>query len=293
MEVEIDPVIGDGIVYAERLVVGFLAPRVWNAAENTKVTYINKTMDPGVVKTMSLIPDNEFPKNQEGLSWPQALRKKYGIGPNVLDDMQWVVFWSDEMMDVSNGQKMDVDVTIEAITGPENMNVKLGFFVNHTDDGLGTDEKHYDVSYTPCFEVFNGEDPFLDFCELHFNMVQPLNVTQDDIMTIKFEGGVQSNPLDNFKEVYLNIVARTDAGKEYRIPDASEKTKMTLENEYTRTYAITFWPRSYFNIPEGETIVEMKYYFMNQSGTAWVKETEDDGNGNESEVPFDFQFVCK
>ena len=272
----------------DRLVVGYLVPKIWNAAANTKVTYTS-SLYPGSVRTMSLIPAGTLPKNGGGLTWDAALRDKYGYGPNVLDDMEWLVYWSDDVESVTVRENFTVDVKIETRTSPENIKVKLGFFVNHTNDGLGTSQDHYKVLYTDCFEVVDGEGIVMDFCESHFNMFQPSNVTKDDIATIKFQGGIAPNALDVTDEVYLCATAYTNTGNAYEKSDRTEKSKMIKENQDGKTYSLTCWLGDYFNIPANESIERIEYFFSNKDGSIWVKDASTDG----TETLFVTPCICK
>jgi hypothetical protein len=265
-----------------RLIIAILVPKSWNAAKNAKLTYFN-SLDNGAEKTMSLIPENVPPKNQPGLSWSEALRQKYGFGANVLDDMEWLAYWSDEVGETVNNLPFSIDIKAEIKVSNENLRAKLGFFINHSEDGLGG-EDHYKVGYTDCFEVVDGEGPLFDFCEPHINLFTPSYVTKDDIVTVKFQGDVEPTVLDNVQDIYLNAKVYTHSGHEYTVDERTAKTKMT--NEQGKTFGLTFWPAGYFNIPEDEEIDRIEYFFTNADGTLSVKETNDDGSTSSFEMPF-------
>ncbi|MDR2086767.1 MAG: DUF4961 domain-containing protein [Dysgonamonadaceae bacterium] len=266
-----------------RLVIAILVPKSWDAAKNAKLTYIN-SLDNGISKNMSLIPANVPPKNQPGLSWSEALRQKYGFGANVLDDMEWVAYWSDEVGETVNNLFFDVDVRVDIKVSKENIRAKLGFFVNHSEDGLGNSVDHYKIGYTDCFEVVDGEGPLFDFCEAHINLFTPSYVTKDDIVTVKFQGDVEPTVLDGVRDIYLNAKVYTHSGQVYTVDERSAKTKMQLEQG--KTFSLTFWPGDYFNIPADEEIEHIEYYFTNADGTLSVKETNDDGSTSGFEMPF-------
>lgn len=285
MKVRIEPAAS---VNDDRLVVAFLVPKVWNATANTKVTFTS-SLYPESVRTMSLIPAGTLPKNTGGLTWEAALRERFGFGPNVLDDMEWLVYWSDDLESVTVRENFTANVKIETRTGYENMKVKLGFFVNHTDDGFSGDAKHYKVSYTDCFQVVDGEGIVLDFCESHFNMFQPSNVTKDDIATIKFQGGIAPNALDGEEEIYLCATAYTNTGKAYDISDRSEASKMIKDSHNGKTFSLTLWLGDYFKIPQDESITRLEYYFSTKDGSRWVKETAENG----AEALFITPCICK
>ena len=270
-----------------RLVIGYLIPKSWNAASNTVVTYTSN-IDEGV-KTMSLIPDGNLPTNGNGLTWQAGLKNKYGVGPNVLNDMEWIVYWSDQVYSVSNGEKLKATVTVKTKTGPDNLRAKIGFFLNHTNDGMSSSTDENKVMYTDCFEVVEGEGSVIDFCELHYNSAQPVNATKDDILTIKFQGDIGANILDDADEVYFCGTAYTDKGNSYTVCNLDEKSKMLKENAFGHTCSITFWPAGFFGIPADESIVRIYYSFLNEDGSVELKEIQEEG----TEVPFLYEFVCK
>ncbi len=257
-----------------RLVVGYLVPKAWKAGENTTVNYTT-TLYRDEVKTMSLIPEGVIPLNGGGMTWSEALRDKYGFGPNVLDDMEWLVYWTDDVESVTVRENFNADIKIETLAGLENMRVKLGFFIGHTNDGLG-DADQYKVLYTDCIEVVDGEGLVVDFCEPHFNMFYPSNATKDDIVTFKFQGGIQENALDDTDEIYLCAVAYTDTGNAYDVSGREAVSRMHKEGMDGKTFSLTCWLGDYFNIPADESVTRIEYFFSNKDGSAWVKEMDDD-----------------
>ena len=171
------------------LVVGILVPKSWNARVNTTMTYtapgMNVEDDPLIV-----IPESELPKGKN-LSWPDLLMNEFGTMSNVLNDMEWVVYRTTAEK-APNGVTNFV-VTIKCKTGPKNLKAHIGFFINHTDDGYSKDKDHYAITESECFEVVEGEGLVTDFCDMHFNKVEPLAALQDDFVTFSFQGGIQSN----------------------------------------------------------------------------------------------------
>ncbi len=274
----------------DRLVMACLVPKVWNAAETAKVTYTCGLYG-DAVRTMTLIPEGNLPKNGGGLTWENRLIDWFGYGPNVLDDMEWVVFWSD-VESVTVRENFTADIKVEIPTSPENLRVKLGFFINQGNDGMGDPQnaqKRWSIKYTDCFEAIEGEGIMMDFCEAHFNMFQPSNATKEDIVTIKFQGGVEPNVLDGASEVYLCATAYTDMGNKYEVSDRREASKMTRDIYDVKTFSKTFWLGDYFKIPDSESITKIEYFFSNKDGSLWVKEKADDG----TDTLFVTPCICK
>jgi hypothetical protein len=270
-----------------RLVVGFLAPRSWNAAQNLTATYTD-TEETGV-QTMSIIPASTSPSQAPGQSWSAAIRGRVGIGENVLDDMEWVTFWTDKTYSVNNGQDIYVYVTFKIKTGPENLRFKPTFFVNETADGMTTSQDFYKVYKGDCFAVINGTGDVVDFCELHFNSVQPLTAAKDDFITIGFQGDVGDNALveAGVDKIFFSSTAYVrGSGRQVEVRDITAAQQMKKQFQYGNSYAITLWPGSYYDLAEGEEIEKIEYSFVNEDGTI---EVVDENAG----ADFVYTFKCQ
>lgn len=286
MKVNLDPIADES---PSRFVIAFCCPKEWAPRENVRV-WFESTLEPGREIEMLMIPADEAPKNNPGSTWEAELWKVHGKGPNVLDDVQWVAFYSSEYYEMKNGQKVDVNVTIKTTTGMQNLRVKLGFFVNHTWQAMDTGD-HSKVGWGDCFEVVNGEGDIIDFCELHANMNQPGYTTKNDIVTIKYLGRiVENDPLDGAGTIYMDAIAYTGNGNTYE----KKHSYMPKEGSFGQTYAITFWPAGFFGIPAGEEITRIEYIFTNEDGSLQLLEDVKDDNGDViDKVPFRFVFECK
>src|SRR3546814_13207654 len=101
---EITPNPNAGVEANVRLVVGFLAPKGWNAGANTIMSYTSN-MGNG---TMSRVPAGRTPA-QSSLEWPAAMMEKAGIGGNLIKDMEWVAFWTDQTYNIG-GSSPVIDI---------------------------------------------------------------------------------------------------------------------------------------------------------------------------------------
>ena len=293
-----------------KLIVAVNVPKVWTDTKNAEITWENSD-DLGTERKMSLIPEGTSPKNRPGLTWDQALLNAVGgRNPNILDDMQWVAFQSNDSWTINNGGNdytLFIKVKIKIKTGPDNLRAKIGFFANYDNDGLGTDEDRWKVMWGDCFEVTDGEgaEP-IDFCQYHFFQATPGNATQNDILTFKYIGDYYNNQLINESNIYLNAKAHTANGKTYTIDEISDKTKLIKDSKWGVMWSNTLWPEGYFGIPANETITHIEYYFTNANGSLYVSKYDDelvrDANpGYEEELvrpgrpitPFVYYFVCK
>lgn len=286
-----------------KFVFAMLVPRDWEMAKNAVVTYkCDLADDRNQEMSMSVIPDTQLPKWGEGRTWVQCLVSTYGVGPNVLDDMEWVVYQTDLTWNIRNNQDPTYQIIVRTKTGRRNLKCKLGFFVNHTDDGFsgGTDHKKV-VFATECFEVVGGKGMTIDFCNRHFNRVSPLTALQDDYVTISYQAdvdmSVENNPLANATEVYLQGKAVTTEGKVYNAPPTGPQTRMNLQESQGRSFNLTIWPAGFFGVPSDEQIEYVDYYFSNADGSVIVNQSVDDrvqlGSSDSDNEPFNLKFECE
>lgn len=284
-----------------QFIFSFLAPKSWNVRQNAKVTYkTTLNTDPDQELTMSVVPNSSLPKNGGGLTWGDALMQQYGVGPNVLSDMEWVTFATDKKWAIYNGDKPQYTIYLKTNVGQQNLKAYLGFFVNHTDDGLSTSNDHKKVKFsdTP-FEVYGGKGLMIDYSSEHFNKVQPLAVLQDDFVTFSFNGGVFNNNLVSAGNIYFEGTAFDEDGNVISVVnEKSDKTLLKRENVYTQIFSTTFWPASYFNVPNDKIIKKIAYVFTNKDRSIMITQSDDDFAVNGTPIPsnkepFMFEFLCE
>lgn len=285
----------------DKLIVAFQFPKSWSEAKNAEVTW-ELWNDLGELRPMEYLATS--PKNRPGLSWDQALLNAVGgRTTNVLDDMQWYAFQAKDSWTIYNNIHLYIKVRVKVKTGSDNLRAKVGFFVNHADDGLSTDEERWKVQWGDCFEVTDGEGEIIDFCEYHFNRVAPGAATQNDILTFEYIGDYYANDLmSETNDVYLNATAYTDKGNSYTIDEISDKTKMTKASEYGITYNKTLWSEAFFNISSDEIITSISYYFTNSDKSKYVSDYDEQNKENAEQninlpgkpiIPFIYNFICK
>ncbi len=286
-------VAGDQSQYDDRLIFAILVPKSWKLLENNpEVTYRTTVLEAWeTVSTMTPIPDTTHPKNMQGYTWPEALMERFGVGTNVLNDMEWVAFKSTKGYHLNNGDKPYFEITVKCNVGMQNLRARLGFFINRDDDGLSTDDRYYKATFSEPFTVENGTGTYIDFCSYHYNAVEPLVSNQDDFITFNFVGSAYPNDLSATGEVYFNAVAFTDQGNTYSVMQQDAKTLMMRENSYSSTFKKTIWPAGFFGINEGEVITRIEYQFVNADGTIVINKTADDIAGNEPVIVENMMFA--
>jgi len=277
----------------ENLVFGFLVPKGWATAQNCKITYTS-TVGNG---SMVLMPSTVTEPQSNGLSWPAALLKKFGIGGNLVNDMEWVVYQSDVGYPLSNGEEISAILNISLKVGADNNNTlcKLGYVIAESADGLrpidgsldnnGAKYEYYAEQITPCFMLTGGSGDVVDFCNPQLTSVDPPKSLDNDFITLTFDGTVTNTALPSGSAVYLCATANTSDGKTYTVCDQSAKTQFIQTAAGSNKYKITIWPRSYFGISDAQTIVNMNYFVTDVTGNIKV------GYGNTAS-PFTYTFKC-
>lgn len=282
-----------------KFLMAILVPKSWNARENTIVTYTATGKEDGVTPfPMSPVDIKLIPKNSE-IPWSELLMSEYGVGTNVLNDMEWVVFSTDKIYAIYNHDQATIKITLKCKTGPKNLRFKPAFFINFAEDDFPGDEKY--KKYVPskeCFEVKEGEGGVIDFCAFHYNRTEPLAALQNDFVTFTFLGDTYDNELKDADAVYMEATAYTDNGNTYEVKEKSAKTLMSKEDRaYSNIFNLTIWPAEYFDVPEGETITRIEYIFTNKDGTLNITSTDDKiaaegGEAEGEEEPFVCELIC-
>ncbi len=263
----------------QRLVVGVCMPKSWKGDDNTKM-YMRSTVGEG---TMSKIPSDQK-EPYTGLPWKDAFLQKFGIGPNLLDDVEWVVFWTDQTYFVPNQTDPTGSVTINTKTGLNNLQYKPGYAFCENEDGLSdANPGYYANTWKECLEVVDGVGDLQDFCNPQIGIGEPSNATKDDIITFKYDGFVDTSSLHNETAIYFCSIAYLTDGTIIDKCEASADTKLILYE--TNKWRIDFWPATFYNLTPSQEIDRLEYYFMDASGNNKV------GYSNTTE-PFKYQFKC-
>ncbi len=268
-----------------RLVIGMLLPRSWRGAENMEMTY---AVEGGEAGRMVAVPGGiREPDSGGRLTWPAALMNRFGIGANLIDDMEWVVFWTEGQDNVYNGYKQNITIRIAAKSGMQNMRFKTGYFVGSSSDGLSDFfgvANVYKTFFTDCFEVHGGEGDVQDFCNPQQTFVDPYRSTDNDIVTLTYDRDILPGTLGD--EIYLCATAELADGGTVERCTPSDASRLLPVADALGRFEVTMWPRQYFGLAAGQTVERMTYHFMDRSGAIKL------GYGNTDE-PFVFTFRCE
>lgn len=274
-----------------QIVLGILAPKGWKLGQSGNTTievssYRQKSK-------MSLIPLSTVAAgatNSE--NWPTLFRNKFGIGPNYIDDMEWVTFVSDAKMIVEPSTTIAGTFDISMKVGSDNRNasVRLGYVICNFNDGLmvdptqGSKGNYWDDQYADCMSITGGQGDVIDYCNPALTYLTPAKVLDNEYVTILFDGTVAQTKLAGADNVYLCATAHTTDNQDIVVCSPSDKTKMVkvADNKYN----ITFWPKGYFNVPQGKTLASIDYYITDKTGNIKV------GYANTSS-PFKLPFACE
>jgi hypothetical protein len=274
----------------DNYVLAILVPKGWKGAENITVDYtsakgdgVMKVIDPGAIEPSSKLP------------WSAAMKKQFALNGNYIDDLEWVVFISDKPYKIVNQEVFpgQFNIKIKNIGADNNDSyVKIGYVLCGSTNGInpvsiGT--PYFSVKTGPCLMVTGSTGDVIDFCNPQLTNVDPAKSSDNDFLTFKFDATVQSTILDNSTEVYLSSVAHiTDASGATSTVTVEEKSSKTLmkQDGVTQTFSLTFWPKSYYNLTDTQTITSIDYFITDQSGTKKV------GYVGSPTVPFVYKFKC-
>jgi hypothetical protein len=264
----------------DRQVIGICVPRSWNASQHTTMSLAGDLGN----SSMSLIPDGAT-EPASSLSWKAAFTKKFGIGPNVIDDMEWVVFWTDQKFTVANQVTVNAVISINITTGADNLQFKPGYAMCEDADGLSDGNSgYYTKAFGTCMQVINGEGDIQDFCNPQIGIGDPSSSTDNDLITIKYDGNLDSSALSTMGNIYFCAKAYTTDGQTIDVCSQDNVSKMLSTG--SKKWRIDLWPRRYFNVPAGKTLSKIEYFFTDQTG---ITKT---GYGNTAS-PFVYSFKCK
>ena len=263
-----------------KLMIAILAPKLWHVRENTHLTFTSDITTGA--QQMTVIPAGAPAPQGNGLDWPALLASKIGSGGNLINDWEWIAFYSNADFTLGDNATVRATVSISMPVSNDNLSFKLGYVVANSTDGLSQTDR-YGSFFPGCFTV-NGTGDLIDFCNPQLSSVEPRTSLDNDIITINFDAGVAANPLQNASNVYLCAKAFTTTGT--TIDKCAAITSTRLTSLGVSRWLIDIWPRKFFDLTDSQQLTRIEYFFTDATGTQKV------GYGGGT-APFIYTFKCQ
>jgi hypothetical protein len=264
-----------------KLMIAVLVPKIWNIAQKGSATFTSENSTG--IQQMTVIPSGTVAPNSNGLDWPTNLATKIGSGGNLINEWEWVAFYSNTTYTLGGGNTVKATVSLLLPTTTDNISFKLGYVAANSTDGLSKTD--YYGSYFPsfCFSV-NGTGDLIDFCNPQLSAVEPRTSLDNDIITLGFDAGVAANSLDQANNIYLCATGITTAGDSIKVCNTSAANKLVSLG--ARRWRTDIWPRKFFSLTSSQQLLRIAYYFTDATGAVKV------GYGGGTD-PFLYTFKCQ
>jgi len=263
-----------------KLMIAVLVPKLWKVAQKGTATFISD-FSTGV-QQMSVIPAGTPAPNGNGLDWPTNLANKIGNGGNLINDWEWVAFYSKSDYALGGNITVNVTVSLRLPTTTDNLSFKPGYVVANSSDGLSGSD-YYGSFFPGCFRV-NGTGDLIDFCNPQLATVEPRTSLDNDIVTIGFDAGVAANALDHATEVYICATGITTTGERITVCTTAAGSK--LASLGAGRWSKDIWPRKFFSLNDNQQLSRMEYFFTDAARAVKV------GYGGGAD-PFLYTFKCQ
>jgi hypothetical protein len=288
---------GTGYIVAN-YVLGILLPKGFSGAANTQVSYTSGLGN----GNMSLMPATTLEPGSASagtnLNWPASMMKMFGIRKNLVNDLEWVVFQSNQQYTIDNEAMFPADATIKLKVGADNNSTEFftAFVIAESYDGLtywggNASDPNFNEKDGGCLIVNGGTTGVLnDFCHPQLITVDPPKSTSNEFITLTFNNKLTPTGLTNTTTpVYLCVdTAYTNDGKALtNFCMQTEKSEFVQTTANSGIYTLTIWPASYFGLTASETVTRMVYHITDQTGTIRV------GYGGDPITPFSYVFGCQ
>ncbi len=273
VEVLDDPLNENPGVGGSIFVFGFLAPKSWNAGENTTVSISSEPFS----TTLSIMDPNAVPSFPAGSPvWKDFLFGVGGIGENY-GEVEWVVFKADAAWNPpAEVLPLHGTVNIQTTVGPKNMITQLGYFIGDAEHGYREINQNFDFFFTDCLEITDGEGETINLCgpppPPETILLTPSVFGWNDLINIRFDASKGENDgptrLQGASQIYICATAALTDGT-IEVCEKTEATALTfLEGDF---WQITIWPKAFFDLADVSGITEITYNLQNQSGNIIVR----------------------
>src|SRR5690606_14336873 len=136
-----------------------------------------------------------------GLDWPSLITSKIGNGGNLINDWEWIAYYSNLDYSLAGNVTVNAVVSVTIPTSEDNISFKTGYVVANSVDGLSSSDR-YGSFFPGCLRV-EGTGDLIYFCNPQLSAVDPRTSLDNDIITLYFDPGVTANALEDETEIYL------------------------------------------------------------------------------------------
>jgi hypothetical protein len=287
LDVTLNANISTNTSQTSNLMVAVLVPKIWNAAANATVTFTSDISSGN--QAMTVIPNSTPAPGANGLNWPTDLLNTIGHAGNLIQEYEWVAFYSNTAYAIGGNVSVNVVVNIQINVGQANVLFNMAYVVGESGDGLhstawGDPSTSYYGTYFPGALRVYGTGTLLDFINPQLSVITPSTALDNDIITIPFGADVINNGLTGASQIYLCATGYVHGGDSIVV--CQQNAQSQLDSLGQGNFQIDMWPRGFFNLTSTQTLDSIHYVFTDASGTIKV--------GNEGTLtPFSFGFNCQ
>jgi hypothetical protein len=253
-------------------VLAILLPKGFAGAKNCTVSFTS-TLGNGNCEVMpNTVLEPESVSQGKNLTWPAACLAKFGIGANLVPDLEWVVFRSVQTYPIPNEIHLVGDVTFKIKVGADGNTTifKPAYIMSDASNGIAhydAGDPDYGYSNGPRF-VCNGPGDLNDLCDPQLTSFDPPKALDNDFITISYNERLDTLHTLKGTNLYLCVdsVTLLSGSKLTGFCQKSAKTKLVQTSANSGLYKITIWPRSFFSLTSSQTINRIYYHIIDDAG---------------------------
>ena len=272
-------------------VVGILLPKGFAGAQNTKVTYTSN-LGSG---DMELMPSTVIEPSTSGstnLNYSQSMLAKFGIGNNLVSDLEWVVYRSVNQVSIGNEIVILGNVNFQIKVGVDGNTTifKPAYVICESNDGLsyfGGNLSDANFAFNNGARMtVNGPGDIVDLCDPQLTSFNPPKSLQNDFLTLTYNEALDTLKTLKGNSLYLCVDTAflSDGTKLTGFCSQTPQTQLKETTATSNLYALTFWPTSLFKLTGTQTVASMDYHIIDANGNSV-------GIGDSS-APFVYKFDC-
>lgn len=272
-------------------VVAILLPKGFAGATNATVTYTSNLGN----GNMEIMPSTVIEPSTNGstnLSYSASMLAKFGIGNNLVPDLEWVVFRSVDQISIANGITILGNVNFQIKVGADGNTTifKPAYVICESSDGLNYfagNLSDADFAFnTGARMTVNGPGDINDLCDPQLTSFNPPKSLQNDFLTITYNEALDSLNLLKGSKLYLCVdtVYTSDGKKLTGFCNQTPQTQLVETSATSNLYTLTFWPASLFKLSSSQTVTSMAYHIIDANGNSVGL--------NDSSTPFIYKYDC-